>query len=145
MCKRDAATFCDLFGSNCAYLLIGSDYQTQPSRRPSPCQDRGSGPEHTGLTQRAQFEVQMETRTQEPKAEVITRYLAALQTKLSGLKSGDTAMIQGTDAISLLFPPGISAGDLEPRAEAIIGAFAESYRCDYDYHPDQGTLRFIKR
>jgi hypothetical protein len=87
-----------------------------------------------------------DTRTQSRrKADVIVGYLQALQAKLGGLKSGDTETVQGADAISLLFPPGISAGDLEPRAEAIIGAFAESYRCDYDYHPDQGTLRFIKR
>jgi hypothetical protein len=79
------------------------------------------------------------------KADVIVGYLQALQAKLGALQSGDTETVQGADAISLLFPPGISAGDLEPRAEAIIGAFAESYRCDYDYESDQEKLRFIKR
>jgi hypothetical protein len=79
------------------------------------------------------------------KVDVIVGYLEALQAKLGALGSGDTETIQGTDAISLLFPPGVADGDLDPRAAKIIGTFAESYRCDYDYAPDRGTLRFIKR
>jgi hypothetical protein len=79
------------------------------------------------------------------KAEVITEYLSALQARLSALKSGDTARVQGAEALSLLFPPGVSGEDLDPRAEAIISTFAESGHCDYDYEPNQVQLRFIKR
>jgi transcriptional regulator with XRE-family HTH domain len=87
-----------------------------------------------------------DTRTESRrKADVIVGYLHALQGKLGALRSGDTETIQGTDAISILFPPGVASGDLDPRAEAIIGTFAESYGCDYDYEPHQGKLRFIKR
>jgi hypothetical protein len=79
------------------------------------------------------------------KADVIVGYLQALQGKLGALRPGDTETVQGADAISLLFPPGVANGDLDPRAEAIIGTFAESYRCDYEYEPDLAKLHFIKR
>jgi transcriptional regulator with XRE-family HTH domain len=79
------------------------------------------------------------------KAEVVTKYLGALRAKLGALKPGDTSTVQGADALSLLFPPGVSGEDLDPRAEAIISTFAESGHCDYDYEPNQAQLRFIKR
>jgi hypothetical protein len=77
------------------------------------------------------------------KRDVIVDYLNVLQKKLKSLRSGDTEIVHGADAIQLLFPPGASGADLPPRAEAIISAFAESCYCDYDYEP--GRLRFIRR
>jgi hypothetical protein len=64
---------------------------------------------------------------------------------LSALNSGDVEKIQGADTISLLFPPGTVGGDLHPRAEAIISAFAEGEECEYAYEPEQETLSFFRR
>jgi hypothetical protein len=79
------------------------------------------------------------------KAEVIIGYLQALQARLRALRSGDTEIVQGSDAIAVLFPPGASEKDLDPRAEAIINTLAEGCRCDYDYDSKHEKLRFIKR
>jgi hypothetical protein len=79
------------------------------------------------------------------RAHVVTEYLKALQAKLNALQSGEAAVIEGADAVSLLFPPGGSEGGLDRRAAAIIRAFGDGYDCDYDYEADAGKLRFIRR
>ena len=87
----------------------------------------------------------MQTHARAEKAHLVTEYLKVLEAKLSVLQPGETALVEGADAVSLLFPPGASAEGLDRRAEAIIRAFGDGYDCDYDYEPEQGKLRFIKR
>jgi hypothetical protein len=75
----------------------------------------------------------------------VTEYLKVLETKLNALESGDTAVVEGSDAVSLLFPPGASEEGLDRRTEAIIRAFGDGYDCDYNYDAGAGELRFIRR